>query len=68
MAHALSSAEQLTRERLVRLAYELLDAHDDTAQLAAGLVDDAHWRIHLDYLRDLQRVGRETLARVAGDR
>ena len=45
------------------LVYELLDAHDDTARLAAGLGDIA-WEIHLDYLRALQRKGREVLARL----
>lgn len=50
-------------ERLIRLVYELLDAHDDTARLAGDLTDDALWRIHLAYLRDLQQVARETLAR-----
>jgi hypothetical protein len=46
--------------------YELLDAHIDTLLLGPGLVDDAVWRIHLEYLRDLQRVGRETLALQSG--
>jgi hypothetical protein len=46
------------------LIYELLDAHDDTAQLAAGL-EDLGWEIHLDYLRTLQRRAREILARVS---
>ena len=44
------------------LIYELLDAHDDTAQLAGGLGDLA-WEFHLDYLRTLQRRAREILAR-----
>jgi hypothetical protein len=50
---------------LVNLVYELLDAHDDTARLAQadGGIED--WDAHLDYLRSLQRVGREALARVA---
>jgi hypothetical protein len=48
---------------LAKLVYELLDAHDDTANLAAGLGDVA-WLIHLDYLRALQRRGREMLARL----
>jgi hypothetical protein len=48
---------------LTALVYELLDAHDDTARLAQGLGDIA-WEIHLDYLRTLQRKGRETLARL----
>lgn len=66
------------------LIYELLDAHDDTAQLAAGLGDlsslqparhpasldraaleSVQWEIHLEYLRALQRKGREILAQVA---
>ena len=50
---------------LVALAYELLDAHADTARLDADGVYGPDWDNHLAYLRDLQRVGRETLARVA---
>jgi hypothetical protein len=52
---------------LAALAYELLDAHADTAQLADGLPYDRSWAAHLDYLRALQRKGRETLARTAPD-
>ena len=47
------------------LIYELLDAHYDTAQLAAGLEGEPGWRAHLQYLSDLQRVGRETLAQMS---
>jgi hypothetical protein len=50
---------------LAALAYELLDAHADTAQLADRLPHDLSWAAHLDYLRALQRTGRETLARTA---
>jgi hypothetical protein len=50
---------------LALLAYELLDAHADTAQLADCLAYDRSWAAHLDYLRALQRKGRETLARTA---
>jgi hypothetical protein len=50
---------------LAALAYELLDAHADTAQLADGLPYDWSWAAHLDYLRALQRTGREVLARTA---
>lgn len=50
---------------LVLLAYELLDAHADTAQLAEDLAYDRSWAVHLDYLRALQRKGREMLARSA---
>ncbi len=49
-------------EQLTRLVYELLDAHDDTARIATGQDLNAHWRVHLSYLRDLQRVARELLA------
>ncbi len=51
--------------RLQALVYELLDAHVDTMVLASGGSDRELWSAHLDYLRDLQRVGRETLARVS---
>jgi hypothetical protein len=50
--------------RLSSLAYELLDAHDDTARLAVESASDMQWEAHLRYLRDLQRVGRELLAQV----
>jgi hypothetical protein len=47
---------------LAVLVYELLDAHADTAQLAGELECDPNWAAHLDYLRALQRKGREALA------
>src|SRR3954454_19269736 len=50
---------------LAELAYELLDAHADTAQLVDALPYDPSWAAHLDYLRALQRKGREMLARTA---
>jgi hypothetical protein len=46
---------------LTQVVYELLDAHEDTARLAADMASDPLWAIHLDYLRDLQRIGREAL-------
>jgi len=49
---------------VIELVYELLDAHDDTAELANGLGDLA-WELHLEYLRALQRRGREMLARAS---
>ena len=49
---------------LVAVTYELLDAHADTDGLATGAATEAEWENHLAYLRDLQRVGREALARV----
>ncbi len=57
------SAPTQTGERaLVPLIYELLDAHDDTAQIAGELEADPSWQAHLEYLRALQRKGREVLA------
>ena len=50
---------------VTELVYELLDAHVDTMRMAYDLDADPAWAAHLDYLRDLQRVGRETLARAA---
>jgi len=40
----------------------MLDAHNDTARLAADLEHDKCWEGHLAYLPHLQRAGRETLA------
>ncbi|HZU40946.1 MAG TPA: hypothetical protein VE992_07825 [Solirubrobacteraceae bacterium] len=42
--------------------YELLDAHDDTARLLEGPASEEQWRQHQEYLRSLQRTGRELLA------
>jgi hypothetical protein len=50
-------------DHLAALVYELLDAHLDTLALAGPEPDGQRWYAHLDYLRDLQRVGREALAR-----
>lgn len=52
---------QLQKE-LVALAYELLDAHDDTSRIASEPARDLAWGAHLEYLRALQRKGREILA------
>lgn len=52
-------------EYVVELVYELLDAHCDTMRIARDLdQDDPAWDAHLDYLRDLQRVGRQALAQL----
>jgi len=50
-------------DALVAVTYELLDAHADTARLAGDEASAGEWENHLAYLRDLQRVGREALAR-----
>jgi hypothetical protein len=68
--HHFSGAAELAHERadaLVALAYELLDAHADTARLATGLAgEELAWELHLHYLQDLQRAARERLARLEG--
>ena len=48
--------------RLRSLIYELLDAHADTIAIAFELADEPSWAAHLDYLRALQRTGKEILA------
>jgi hypothetical protein len=50
---------------LAELVYELLDAHVDTIALADEVPASPVWAAHLDYIRDLQRVGRERLARLS---
>jgi hypothetical protein len=70
---ALADSAQENVAALTGLTYELLDAHADTARLAGDgpVATQAEWENHLAYLRDLQRVARETLARavaVDGDR
>ena len=51
-----------TRGYVTQLVYELLDAHADTLSMAGDLDGDPAWAAHLDYLRGLQRIGREALA------
>jgi hypothetical protein len=51
-------------EDIAALLYELLDAHADTAELVTMYASPEQWQAHLDYLRALQRKGRETLARL----
>ena len=62
----LNTEGAVTTEYLVRLVYELLDAHGDTVDLAQQPVasEDPAWAAHVDYLQTLQRLGRETLSRV----
>jgi hypothetical protein len=57
-----SESQTSSDNHLTALVYELLDAHGDTMRLAADLDVQPAWAAHLEYLRDLQRVGRETLA------
>ena len=46
---------------LIDLVYELLDAHSDTVALASP-INDPGWQAHTEYVRALQRRGREILA------
>lgn len=48
----------------IELIYELLDAHDDTIRIVADADLGPTYEAHLQYLRDLQRTGREVLARI----
>ena len=52
-------------DALTELVYELLDAHADTVRLVHEEPTYLDWGRHVAYLRDLQRVGRETLAHLA---
>jgi hypothetical protein len=61
----LEPIEATSVDYMTKLVYELLDAHEDTRRLAAAAIADPLWSAHLGYLRDLQRVGREALARLA---
>ncbi len=58
-------SEQPAVTRLTELVQELLDAHCDTILLARGVEADPVWAAHVRYLRDLQRVGQATLARLS---
>jgi hypothetical protein len=61
------SSQPIAVADLVALAYELLDAHSDTAELVGAAHDDLRWHAHLDYLRALRRKARELLARLPPD-
>jgi hypothetical protein len=59
-----AGVEPWTLTELSRFVYELLDAHDDTARIVHERDVQVFWDAHLDYLRALQRKGRELLARL----
>jgi hypothetical protein len=56
----------LVTSAVIRLIYELLDAHGDTAQLAQRHAHEPTWEAHLEYLRALRRTRRGTLASISG--
>ena len=64
---AVNPSTHTSEQTLVTLVYELLDAHDDTAQLAGAAASDQQWAQHLDYLRCLQRKGRQLLAMTSSE-
>jgi hypothetical protein len=63
-ASACEPPSAVVSSEIEALVYELLDAHADTADLAAELdwKGDQRWSMHIDYLRALQRTGRQALA------
>lgn len=61
MREEVVSPESTRASLLIDLAYELLDAHSDTMALASELRDPA-WEAHAEYVRALQRRGREIIA------
>jgi hypothetical protein len=63
-----NSPQLAEADHVVEFVYELLDAHSDTARLASVLPVDQFWGAHLDYLRTLQRKGRELLAQTSAER
>jgi hypothetical protein len=66
LSSRISSKRPNAKPVQIELIYELLDAHDDTARLAAARDEvDPGWRAHLDYLRALQRKGREAVAQLS---
>jgi hypothetical protein len=52
--------------QLAELVQELLDAHADTVCLTEPTAASLHWVAHVEYLRGLQRVGKERLAELCG--
>jgi hypothetical protein len=57
---------QAASDRLIELTHELLDAHCDTVCLADEPAGGPQWAAHMEYLKDLQRIGQRTLAELAG--
>ena len=58
----------MSQPELMSLADELLEAHLDTLELAGKISVARDWEAHLDYLRALQRRGRELLAAAGAER
>jgi hypothetical protein len=50
--------------RFTELIEELLDAHSDTLSFEEPDIGGVSWAAHLDYLKDLQRVAQQSLARL----
>jgi hypothetical protein len=56
---------QARSDRLAELVQELLDAHCDTVCMADDPRAAYGWTAHVEYLKDLQRVGQRTLAELS---
>lgn len=66
LSSRISSKRQNAKPVQIELIDELLDAHDGTSRLASAMGElDPAWRARLEYLRALQRKGRETVAQLA---
>ncbi len=61
-----TASNQKALPPLTGLIEELLDAHCDTICFTEEDIGGARWAAHMDYLRDLQRVGQRSLAHLAG--
>jgi hypothetical protein len=49
-------------DELTLLVDELTEALEETVRLATGPAAPVEWEVHVDYLRAMQRVARETHA------
>ena len=59
------SGRPTTAAVLIALAYELLDAHTDTVELALAEAGGLRWAAHLEYLRALHRTAERILAQAS---
>src|SRR2546421_3430884 len=60
-----ASNTRVLADLLTELTEELMDAHCDTVCLAEALPIGSAWPAHVEYLKDLQRVGQRTLAELS---
>jgi hypothetical protein len=60
--HDTSARPAARPEVLTLLVDELTEALEETVRLATAGAGPLEWEVHLDYLRAMQRVARETVA------